>query len=235
MAADIRSAIQRNYPGDDTETASNATLLFYIQLTLTFFLLITLVVVALSTPAYNLLVYLLIPFVSLVAIIVSMVGTLHGQYRISLWVTISLLFAGPWISILFEHLSHSRDFLPMFYVTIPVQITALFLAIKPTLLIALLQAVALSLLILTDPLRGSYNWASLLCFIIASSMLGTITSYVLRRQYERMVLSKNALIVSEQKLLALSLHDPLTGLFNRRYMNLTFQDLLSEPASRLAR
>jgi hypothetical protein len=47
---------------------------------------------------------------------------------------------------------------------------------------------------MTDPSRTDYNWLSALCFVFISSMLGTITSYVLRKQYDRLIRSRDAIL-----------------------------------------
>lgn len=214
--------LDRHYCNADTNTAFSIHLLFYVQLSLIGFAVAVLAVVALFTLPSAKAVYFLICGSSLAVLCGAMALNLSGYHRVSLWTTVTLMFIGPWASILYEYLLRSGDYMPMMYVIIPIQITAMFIKVKPMYWLAVLQTGALAALMLTDPGRSAYNWLSALCFIFVTSMLGTITSYVLRKQYERLIHSRNALSHSEQRLRDIAIRDPLTGLYNRRFMDETF-------------
>ena len=218
----VRRFQDQYYRNTEGDTLFSVKLLFYVQLSLIVFLCITLAVVIMLTPACNRFVYLLITGGMLALLGVSVWLGVTGRYRLSFWMTVALMFAGPWASVLYEHFRFSGDFIPMMYLIIPVQIAALFVRIKFVQGIAAFQAVVLTVLVLTDPQRATYNWPSIICFILVTSMLGAITNYVLRRQYDNLVRSRNDLARSEKQMRDISVRDPLTGLFNRRYMDEAF-------------
>ncbi len=204
------------------ETLFSAKLLFYVQLSLIIFVLVTIGVVLTLTPLPNRVAYLLIVCSMLALLSMSMWMGLTGRYRLAFWVTVSLMFVGPWASILYERFRLTSDFVPMIYLVIPIQITALFIRFKTMQIISAFQAIALTALVLTDPQHASYNWPSVICFVFVISLLGTITNYVLRKQYDCLMRSRNALAQSEERMRDISIRDPLTGLYNRRYMDEAF-------------
>lgn len=227
----LMRAVEQHYSKDSTETVSNVQLLYYIQLILILFLLTTVVIVFFFTPADNFPTYASISLVTLAILCVSAFLNLMGHYRTSLIITVTLMFAGPWVSVAYEYSMHSGDFVPLLYTIIPLQISALFFSTRAIFAIAASQTILLSLMIVSDSNRNAYNWESFICFIFVASMLGTITSYVLRKQYRKVLASQNSLATSERMLRDVSIHDPLSGLYNRRFMDETFRLLTHNPAS----
>jgi diguanylate cyclase (GGDEF)-like protein len=223
----VQDKYYRNSEGD---TQFSVKLLSYVQMSLIVFLVITLVVVITLTPAGNRSVYLFITGSMLALLGLSVWLGVTGRYRLSCWMTVLLMFIGPWASVLYEHFQFSGDYIPMLYLIIPIQIAALFVSIKFVQGIAAFQVIALTVLVLTDPRHASYNWPSIICFILVASMLGAITNFVLRRQYESLIRSRNDLARSESQMRDISVHDPLTGLFNRRYMDDAFARQFDSPS-----
>ncbi len=226
----VRRTQGKYYRQAKDETLFAAKLLFYVQLSLIVFLLITIGVVLMLTPLPSRIAYLLIVCSLLALLGASMWMGLCGRYRLAFWVTTLLLFAGPWASILYERFCLTGDFVPMIYLVIPIQITALFIRFRYMQVFSALQAVALIALVLTDPYRTSYNWPSMICFVVVISLLGTITNLVLRKQYDCLVHSKNALAQSEERMRDIAIRDPLTGLYNRRHMDEAFSRQFDKPA-----
>lgn len=222
----LTAAMDKHYANADSELAANVPLLYYVQLALIAFLFVVLSVVIVFTPAKDVSAYLYITLFSFAVLSLTMYLNLSGHYRTGMVLTISVMFAAPWASVLFECFTRSGDFVPMIYVIIPLQIGALFFSTRVILSISAVQTLVLSLLIITCPTRNQYNWSSLICFIFLTSLLGSITSYVLRKQYLKILSSKNNLAESEKRLRDVSIRDPLSGLYNRRYMDETFQTLV---------
>lgn len=221
----LRRLLDTHYRHADADTVFSVQLLYYIQLSLACFLLVALAVVVTLTPGQTRTPYALITGGALAVLASSIALSLRGYHQTAFWSTAALMFAAPWASILYEFIRHSGDFVPMIYLIIPIQIMAMFVKIRPMYWVAALQTILLAVLVLVDPHRVSYNWPSVICFIFAASMLGTITSYVLRRQYDRLIRSRNDLVRSEQRMRDISIRDPLTGLFNRRHMDEAFTEL----------
>ena len=59
-------------------------------------------------------------------------------------------------------------------------------------------------------------------FIVFTSFVGVLYGFSSKRQMRQIEEQRNQLIQDEAKLRALSVRDPLTGLYNRRYMEETF-------------
>lgn len=229
MQKRLQRLFQRFYPQGDTDALFNVSLLLYFQIALAAFLLITLAVIALLTPAAKRAFYLIMAG----SLLCLLVGAIHlnltGHHKPSLYFTALLMFIGPWLSILYELTLNSNDIMPMVYIIIPIQITAMFIQVRAVFWLSLVQFLGLTALLVIN--RGQYagNWPSLLCFVLVASMLGIIASYVVRKQYELVARSRNDLALSERKLRDISIRDPLTGLFNRRFMDEEFALLLDRP------
>lgn len=228
MNRHIASIFFKHYSKQDTELVANATLLYYIHYIIVVFLALTLFMVFNVTQSKDQPAYIIITFTAVIGIAVATFLNLTGRFSKSLTLTIVLMIVIPWASILYEYFKQSGDYMPMLYMIIPIQIIAVFIPLKPMFIIATVQTVILTALILLDTSRGQYNWASVICYLFLASMLGTIISYMLRKQYITIVRSRNSLLTSEQKMREISIRDPLTGLYNRRYMNETFDRLAVE-------
>ena len=163
----LRRALERHYYAENVEIVSNVPLLYYVQLALIAFLLVTLVIVILFTPAGDFPIYLSITLVSLAVLCLAVYFNLGGKYKLALKMTIVLMFAGPWASVLFEYFSQSGDFIPMIYVIIPIQIAALFISTRAMFVIAAAQTIILGIMIMTNPSHSAYNWESILCYILS--------------------------------------------------------------------
>ncbi len=221
----VRRLLDTHYQHADADTVFSVQLLYYIQLSLVVFLMVVTALVATLTPSNNRIAYAIIAGCTLFAICSCMGLTLNGHYRTAFWGTVALMFLAPWVSVLYEYFQHSGDYVPMMYLIIPIHITAMFVKVRPLYWIAALQTVVLTLLVLSEPQKSSYNWISVICFVFIASVLSTLTSYVLRGQYERLIRNRNDLVRSEQRMRDISIRDPLTGLFNRRHMDEAFMEL----------
>ena len=225
----VKKLLDRHYRQADADKVFSVRLLYYIQITSIIFTLLAVGVILLFTPAREKLAYVLISGGTCTLLCATLYLNLTGRYQVALWGTVVLMFIGPWVSIAYELLHVSGDFVPMVYLVIPIQITALVMQVKPMYWMAALQTLALAVLLLLAPAHNSFNWISMVCFVFIASMLSTITNYVLHKQFDRMKQSRNALERSERRLRDISVRDPLTGLYNRRHMDEAFADLFMEP------
>ena len=94
---------------------------------------------------------------------------------------------------------------------IPIQIAALFLATKSMLLISGLQTIAVIANIIISQNKTVDNWLSVVCYVFVASLLGTVTSHLVRTQYDTLLRSKEALTRNQEQLRDLSVRDALSG------------------------
>ena len=75
----------------------------------------------------------------------------------------------------------------------------------------------------SSPYLLKENWTSLITLVIFSAIIGIVTSVITRKQLEQIEAQKAKLLDNEEQLRVLPIRDPLTGLFNRRYMKETLE------------
>jgi hypothetical protein len=77
----------------------------------------------------------------------------QGKYLIAAWITAACMIAGPWISILFDPSVLSGDMIPIVYVGLSIQLSAILLSERATLFISAVQlAGVLAALLLSSSL-----------------------------------------------------------------------------------
>ncbi len=230
----LRQCLNTHYHDSRADIQAKVPLLFFLHASLLLFLTITAVLVLFLTPQKNLPFYLTLVLGSLAVISVCNWLNLTGRYAAALRGTILIMFFAPWASILYESFSGSGDVIPMIFVIIPIQIAALFLATKSMLLISGVQTAAVIINIIFSQNRGAYNWVSIVCYVFIASLLGSVTSYLIRIQYDRVLKSKEELAHNQVILRDISIRDALSGVYNRRYMDEILDLLTQTPERRFA-
>ena len=141
---------------------------------------------------------------------------LRGRFQLSIWMTALCMVLGPWLSILLDPKVFAGDFVPLIYVAMSIQLCSILLHERLTFLIAAIQLTGVIALILISPALRQINWPSLVTFIVFTAVIGMLYGFSNNRQMAEIEKQRNQLILDEAKLRALSVRDPLTGLFNRR-------------------
>lgn len=155
-------------------------------------------------------------------ILTALILNWKGKYILSAWITTLCMVLGPWASILLDPTVMAGDFVPLVYIGISIQLCSILLSERVTLGIALFQLGGLIAFILLCPALRAINWPSLVAFILFTTTIGILSSFSNRKQLEQIEQQRNELRRDEAKLRELSVRDPLTGLYNRRYMEETF-------------
>lgn len=155
-------------------------------------------------------------------ILIALILNLRGRFHLSSWFTAICMVVGPWLSILLDPSVFAGDFVPLIYIGMSIQLCSILLRERLTIIISIIQLAAVVAAIYFSPALRQINWPSLVAFIVFTSVIGVLYGFSNKRQLEEIEKQRNQLIQDEAKLRALSVRDPLTGLYNRRYMEETF-------------
>lgn len=202
--------------------ASGAVKLLVFQLIFLALLFATMTLTALVNTGGRLVFYLALLLGLFAVITIALLFNLQGKFRLSTWFTAPCMVLGPWLSIVLDPSVLAGDFVPLIYVAMSIQLCSILLSERMTILIALIQLTTVIALIVKTPALFAINWPSLVAFIVFTSVIGVLYGFSNKRQLAQIEEQRNQLILDEAKLRALSVRDPLTGLYNRRYMEETF-------------
>jgi diguanylate cyclase (GGDEF)-like protein len=213
------SSFQKKHAQSEARSASN---LLVFQFTYLVLISATILLTVIVNHSKQLLLYMLLLGGLFVVIFFSLLLNLLGKYRAASWLTAPCMVIGPWLSILLDPTVLAGDFVPLIYVAMSIQLCSILLPERLTIVIAILQLSAITVLIIVSPALQAINWPSLVTFIVFTSFVGVLYGFSSKRQMRQIEEQRNQLIQDEAKLRALSVRDPLTGLYNRRYMEETF-------------
>ncbi len=157
-----------------------------------------------------------------IVITLALAFNLSGRFRVSTWFTAVCMVVGPWLSILLDPTVAAGDYMPLIYVGMSIQLCSILLRERLTIIIAIIQLLGVVAMIVLSPGLKLINWPSLVAFIVFTSLIGVLYGFSNKRQLQEIEKQRNQLVLDEAKLRALSVRDPLTGLYNRRYMEETF-------------
>lgn len=200
----------------------SAVSLLVFQLIYIVLLMATMVLCLFVDQGQRLMFYLLLIGGLTIIVIVALAFNLRGKYRVSMWLTAFCMLFGPWLSILLDPTVIAGDFVPLIYVGMSIQLCSILLRERATIAFAVIQLCGVIALITINPALRSINWPSLVAFIVFTSVIGVLYGFTNKRQMAEIEKQRNQLLQDEAKLRELSVRDPLTGLYNRRYMEETF-------------
>ncbi|MEI8081818.1 MAG: diguanylate cyclase [Actinomycetes bacterium] len=140
-----------------------------------------------------------------------------GHYRTSASLLIAAAVAAPWFSLIMDPKVLRGDFVPLAYVLISVMLSAMLLRTRVTVTLAAVQWLGLvSVAILAPP--STFNWASLLSLVFFVSVICVLYNVVTQRDLQQIDDQTRLLVDSEAELREQTIRDPLTSLYNRRYL-----------------
>jgi len=201
---------------------SKAVILLVLQLTLILLIFATAILVCLVDTGGRLLFYLLVLGVLLPLLLGGLRCNIKGKYKKAAVITSISTIIGPWISIAFDPQILNGDIIPLVYVGLSIQLCAIMLTERATLIISAFQITGVLTAILLSPQLSAKNWPSLFAFIVFTALIGVSSAYSNRKQLEQIERQHLQLLKSETLLRDLSIRDSLTGLYNRRYMEESF-------------
>lgn len=146
-----------------------------------------------------------------------------GNYILSAVLTIICAVIGPWGSMIVDPAILRGDFVPLTYVVIPILLSSILLPTYMTIIVAVIQLIALSFVPVFSTATTSINWSSFIAFIIFGSVLSILANVIRERDLVQIDRQTSLLLQSEAQLRDLSIRDHLTTLFNRRYLDETLE------------
>jgi diguanylate cyclase (GGDEF)-like protein len=154
----------------------------------------------------------------LLLLIISQFLNQKGKYMASAVILVACAYIGPWASVVFSSLAHNGDFIPLIFTALTVFLCAILLPLRAMVLLTVLQILGIAILLLATSDLNGINWQSLVAFILFSSMLASMYSYIHKKDYAELEAMTRKLMDNEAKLKEMSVRDELTGLFNWRFM-----------------
>ena len=162
--------------------------------------------------------YAILVTVLMILLLVAFGLNRTGHRTASARLTIACAVFGPWCSILMDPTVLRGDFVPLTYIVLSVLLTSMLLSARTTVILSVIQFVAVLCVSLFDPATATINWPSFMAFICFSSLLGVVFNLITQQDLEQIYRQTSLLAESEARLRELSVRDSLTGLYNRRYM-----------------
>jgi diguanylate cyclase (GGDEF)-like protein len=146
----------------------------------------------------------------------------RGRYYAAVYLMMTCAVLAPWVAILFDPKILHGDFVPPLYLGLSVMLATILLPERATLVLAVVQVGGYLALMIVSP-TPSFNWPSLVIFTLTLTLLSVVTNILTRDDMRQIEHQNELLIAREAQLRELSVRDPVTGVFNRRYMEETLE------------
>lgn len=188
-----------------------------IQLGLFLILVIILITVILFTDQSLKLTYSFITISGIFVVFISSYYRKKGKHSKAVLVLITSTVVITWLPLILDSSIQKGDFIPIFYLVVPVLLSSVFVNFKLTFIISIIQLIASLATINSSSELQSQNWISYLIFYFSIVVISIITKYMYRKEIERTNLQSKKLERANEKLEIISITDDLTNLYNRRH------------------
>jgi diguanylate cyclase (GGDEF)-like protein len=165
-----------------------------------------------------------------VPVAVAMRLCTRGAYWWAAALTVLVSMAPAWFSLIVDPHVIAGDYVPMAFAVLPMMLAAMLLGLTVVLAVAGLQGIGFAVLIASAPPTG-FNWPSLLSLMFLVTVLSCVYCVISRADIEEIETNNRALHDLQGTLHHASIHDELTGLYNRRYV----EDQLEQEITRARR
>jgi len=202
-----------------------ARLLARILAFLILFCVLTLLIVAIFDPHHD---PALAQYEMLIGGLVVFFGFAYavncrGHYQISAIVLIVAAMLTPWISLILDPSILHGDIIPLTYVIFAVLLSSILLPTRFTLGVAVFQFAGIIIVLLLSQTDANLNWFSLLAFLFLTSIFSMLANNMIQRDMRQIADQAQQLALNEAHLREQTIHDYLTDLFNRRYLEETLE------------
>jgi diguanylate cyclase (GGDEF)-like protein len=154
----------------------------------------------------------------LAVIIVAYLLNRSGHYSLSAQLTVGSGVIGPWAAVLLDPSILRGDYIPLIYTSLSLFLSAIFLSVRSTIIISAVEFSAILALSFIIHSSVPINWPSLITYIFFTSILSVVATILNHRDIQQIEKQNGLLAMREVELEELSIRDPLTGLYNRRFM-----------------
>jgi diguanylate cyclase (GGDEF)-like protein len=155
--------------------------------------------------------YIVLVTVVFLLILIAILLYSQKKFVLSSYILVLSGTIGPWWSALVDPSILQGNLLPLVYIAIPILLSSFFLPTGIMISISVIQIIGLVLFAFYFNFNLAGGISSLvffLIFILTSSM-----TFIIRNKHNKRIISKQILDLENQ-----SMHDPLTGLYNRRFL-----------------
>lgn len=143
------------------------------------------------------------------------------RYSAAAYLTVASAVLGPWGSVVLDPTVLRTDLFPLSYVTVSIVLSSILLPPLTTTLVAAIQMAVLVLVFVFSPAASTGSWPSFFSLVVATAVLSILSSIIRRRDLSQIEAQSDRLAKNEALQRELSIRDPLTELFNRRYLDET--------------
>lgn len=142
----------------------------------------------------------------------------YGEMKAASQTLVAMTMFAPWISLGFAPGFFNGDMVPLLYFIFPIMLSTLFLNFWETVIVALAQYLLLVYVVFSTGLQAYFNASGLLVFMFLLALLAVLISYVREKNIKQLAEQTMRLEKTRRNLQQQSVLDPLTGLYNRRYL-----------------
>ncbi|MSP14781.1 MAG: GGDEF domain-containing protein [Chloroflexi bacterium] len=146
-----------------------------------------------------------------------------GRHGAAAHLTVACAILAPWGSIVLDPAIVRGDFVPLVYTVLSILLCSILLSVRTTVILSAIQFLMLLSLPFFVPATTFINWPSLMAFVFFTSALSIVDNFINRQDLGQIDRQIRQLVESEARLRELSVRDPLTGLFNRYYLEETLE------------
>lgn len=213
-----------------------------IQISLIVILIFIFFSVILFTKPDLKLIYSLITLVGILVVGISFYYQKKKKYSEAVFVLIASTVIISWLPLIFDPSIRNGDFIPIFYLVVPILLASLFINSKRTILIAIIQMFASFVVISTSRQLQLLNWISYAIFYLIIVIISIISKYMynkeikknniqserLKKTNKKLETLNNSIMKSKEEVERAAYYDALTSLNNALKLKKDVSEMISE-------